>query len=144
MDFNDIGDQKGYYILDMSPENIEYSFFKNTVSPTHVKVNLSNLQTLKTIAKKKGWTNLAVKIVIDKDVKSNLLDKIIASINFEAPFSLTTDYLHKFSIGDNIQLTNEFGDLNIKQCIVEYIDSLDIEEKSDVISKTIHLYNKFS
>ena len=144
MDFNDIGDQKGYYILDLGSKNIQYEFFKNNISPTHVKVNLSNLQTLKTIAKKKGWSNIAVKIVIDKDIKSNLLDKIIASINFEAPFSLTTDYLHKFSIGDNINITNEFGDLNIKECIVEYIESLDIEDKSEVISKTIHLYNKFS
>ena len=144
MDFNDIGDQKGYYILDFSSENIQYEFFKNTVSPTHVKVNLSNLQTLKNIAKKKGWSNIAVKIIIDKDIKSNLLDKIIASINFESPFSFTTDYLHKFSIGDNVNITNEFGDLNIKQCIVEYIESLDIEDKKEVISKTIHLYNKFS
>ena len=80
----------------------------------------------------------------DKDIKSNLLDKIIASINFEAPFSLTTDYLHKFSIGDNINITNEFGDLNIKQCIVEYIDSLDIEDKPTIINKTLQLYNNFS
>jgi len=144
MDFNDIGDSKGYYIIDLAPEEIEYKFYKNTISPTHVKVNLSNLDTLKSIAKKKGWSNLAIKVVIDKDVKSNLLDKIIASINFEAPFSFTTDYLHKFSIGDNVNLTNEFGDLNIKQCIIEYIESLDVEDKVEVITKTVHLYNKFS
>jgi DNA repair exonuclease SbcCD nuclease subunit len=144
MDFNDIGDQKGYYILDLGSKNIQYEFFKNNISPTHVKVNLSSLQTLKNIAKKKGWSNIAVKIVIDKDIKSNLLDKIIASINFESPFSFTTDYLNKFSIGDNINITNEFGDLNIKQCIIEYIDSLDIEDKDEVTIKTIHLYNKFS
>ena len=144
MDFNDIGDQKGYYVLDMESKDIQYEFFKNTISPTHVKVDLSNLKTLKSIAEKKGWSNLAVKIVIDKDIKANLLDKIIASINFEAPFSLTTDYLNKFSIGDNINLTNDLGDLNIKQCIIEYIESLDIEDKNEVISKTVHLYNKFS
>lgn len=144
MDFNDIGDQKGYYILDLEPENIQYEFFENNVSPTHVKVNLSDLQVLKSIAKKKGWSNIAIKIIIDKDIKSNLLDKIIASINFEAPFSFTTDYLHKFSIGDKVNITNEFGDLNIKQCIIEYIDSLDVENKAEVITKTVHLYNKFS
>ena len=113
------------------------------MSPVHVKVNLSNLQQLKSIAKKRGWSNLAIKIIIDKDIKTNLLDKIIASINFEAPFSLVTDYLQKFTIGDNIKLTNDLGDLNIKQCIIEYIESLDIENKSNVISKTVHLYNKF-
>ena len=67
-----------------------------------------------------------------------------AGLNFEAPFSFTTDYLHKFSIGDNIKITNEFGDLNIKQCIIEYIESLDVEDKTAVINKTVQLYNKFS
>ena len=65
------------------------------------------------------------KVVSIKDIKTNLLNKIISSINFEAPFSLVTDYLHKFSIGDNIAISNELGDLNIKQCIIEYIESHD-------------------
>jgi len=144
MDFNDINDKKGYYILNLEEPKIEYEFIENNISPIHVKVNLTNLEELKKVAKEVGWSKLAVKIIIDKDIKSNLLDKIIASINFEAPFSLTTDYLHKFSIGDNINITNEFGDLNIKQCIVEYIDSLDIEDKPAIINKTIQLYNNFS
>ena len=143
MDFNDIHDVKGYYILDFEPETISYEFFRNNMSPVHVKVNLSELESLKKFAKQKGWSNLAIKIVIDKEIKNNLLNKIISSINFEAPFSLVTDYLHKFSIGDNLTVTNDFGDLNIKQCIVEYIESLDIENTKDVITKTIHLYNKF-
>ena len=104
---------------------------------------MSQLDELKRFAEEKGWSNLAIKVIIDKDIKSNLLNKIISSINFEAPFSLVTDYLHKFSIGDKVTITNDFGDLNIKQCIVEYIESLDIENTRDVISKTIHLYNKF-
>ena len=143
MDFNDITDQKGFYILDFNDNNIKYKFIDNNISPKHVKVNLSELQKLKNIAKTNGWSKLAIKIIIDKEIKTNLLDKMIASINFEAPFSLTTDYLHKFNIGNNIKLTNELGDLNIKDCIVEYIESLDIDNKKEVISKTIHLYNQF-
>jgi len=143
MDFNDINDQKGYYILDFEQENITYDFYENNISPIHVKVNLSELEKLKVIAKKKGWSNLSIKIIIDKDIKINLLDKIISSINFEGPFSMVTDHLHKFNIGDNISITNDLGDLNIKQCIVEYIESLDIDNKQNVKAKTINLYNKF-
>jgi len=143
MDFNDIKDQKGYYILDFEPENITYNFHENNISPIHVKVNLSRLEDLKNIAKEKGWSNLCIKIIIDKDVKLNILDKIISSINFEGPFSLTTDYLHKFNIGDNINISNELGDLNVRLCIIEYIDSLDIDNKVPVTNKTIELYNQF-
>ena len=89
-------------------------------------------------------TRILDKYGSDKDIKTNLIDKIIASINFEAPFSLVTDYLHKFNIGDNIEIINELGDLNIKQCIIEYVESLDIDNKEEVIQKTVHLYNQFS
>ncbi len=143
MDFNDINDQKGYYILDFESENITYDFFENNITPIHVKVNLTDLETLKPIAKKRGWSNLSIKVIIDKDIKINLLDKIISSINFEGPFSLTTDYLHQFSIGDNINISNDLGDLNIKQCMVEYIDSLDIDNKLEVTKRTIGFYNQF-
>ena len=143
MDFNDINDQKGYYVFDFEKENISYDFFENHISPIHVKVNLSEIEKLKSIAKNKGWSNLSIKIIIDKDIKINLLDKLISSINFEGPFSLTTDYLHKFELGNNISITNDLGDLNIKECIIEYIDSLDIENKMQVTKKTITLYNSF-
>ena len=143
MDFNDIKDQKGFYILDFSSKKIKYQFIENNISPIHVKVNISNLKELKPLAKKYGWSNLAIKVVIDKEIKTNLLDKMIAAINFESPFSLVTDYLHKFNIGDNITVSNELGDLNVKQCIIEYIESLDIEDKQTIINKTVSLYNKF-
>ena len=143
MDFNDIKDQKGYYVLDFKKENITYDFYENNVSPIHVKVTLSELEDLQTIAKNKGWSNLSIKIVIDKEIKINLLDKIISSINYEGPFALTTDYLNKLTLGDNISISNDLGDLNIKECIVEYIDSLDVENKHAVTSKTISLYNQF-
>lgn len=143
MDFNDINDQKGYYVLNFDSTNITYDFYENNISPIHVKVNFTDLEKLKVIAKNKGWSKLAIKVVIDQEIKSTSLNKIISAINYEAPFSFVTDYLHKFNIGDNIELTNEFGDLNIKQCIVEYIESLDVENKHDVINKTISLYNQF-
>ena len=51
--------------------------------------------------------------------------------------------LEKFNIGENITLSNDLGDLNIKACIVEYIESLDVNNKVEVTNKTISLYNKF-
>ena len=44
MDFHDIGDQKGFYILNFDDKDIKYEFIENNVSPIHVKVNLSELQ----------------------------------------------------------------------------------------------------
>ena len=73
MDFNDIQDQKGFYIFDFSEQNIAYTFIDNKISPIHVKVNLSDLAELKATAKKIGWSKLAIKIIIDKDIKTKTL-----------------------------------------------------------------------
>ena len=52
MDFNDIQDQKGFYIFDFNEQNIKYTFVDNKISPIHVKVNLSELEKLKSYSKK--------------------------------------------------------------------------------------------
>ena len=36
MDFNDINDPKGYYILNFNSDKIEYDFFENNITPIHI------------------------------------------------------------------------------------------------------------
>ena len=75
---------------------------------------------------------------------------VVEDVNSKKTFNIPKDKFFKSfnrikdNFGDNIELTNELGDLNIKQCIIEYVESLDIDNKKEVISKTVHLYNQFS
>ena len=41
MDFGDVGNTKGYYILNL--DNMEYDFFPNNISPSYKKISLSEL-----------------------------------------------------------------------------------------------------
>ena len=41
MDFGDVYSTKGYYILDVP--KMKYTFYENSVSPTHQKIKLSEL-----------------------------------------------------------------------------------------------------
>jgi len=139
MDFSDLGDKKGYYIIDL--ENISYEFFENTVSPKHVKIKTSEIQ--KIVEYKDQLGSLLIKLIVDNDIKIKDLDNIVAKVNSFKPVDLTVDYLHKFN-PDNVTFENELSDLDTRGCIVEYIDTtIDPEFKQDVISKTLEIYKQF-
>ena len=40
MDFGDVGNTKGYYVLNL--DDMEYEFIQNTISPNYIKISLSH------------------------------------------------------------------------------------------------------
>lgn len=139
MDFSDLGDQKGYYIIDF--DSLDYQFVSNNVSPNHVKLKTSEIQKLPSYKNK--LHNIILKLYVDNDIKIKDLDNIISKVNTYNPVDLTVDYLYKFN-PENTPFTNELSDLNTRECIIEYIDNtIDDEYKTDVIKKTIEIYKQF-
>ena len=139
MDFSDLGDTKGFYILDFN--DLTYKFYENVISPNHVKIKTSNISILPTY--KDRLNNIILKLQVDNDIRIKDLDNIVSKVNSYNPVDLTVDYLHKFDPG-NIPFTNELADLNTRECIIEYIDNtIDEEYKTDVIKKTIDIYKQF-
>lgn len=102
-DFNDSGDDKGYHILNLEDDSVE--FVRNTVSPKFVKVPLSKIKDYKDDVE-----GNIVKLIIDMDVEDDKVEKFKIYLNNFAPFRLTTEY--------NV-VTKTIGD-------VEQVDSIDI------------------
>ena len=102
-DFNDSGDDKGYHILNLEDDSVE--FIKNTVSPKFIKVPLSKIKDYKDDVE-----GNIVKLIIDMDVEDDKVEKFKVYLNNFAPFRLTTEY--------NV-VTKTIGD-------VEQVDSIDI------------------
>ena len=139
MDFSDLGDKKGFYIIDL--EDLSYEFIENNYSPNHVKIKTSDIAILPQY--KDRLHNIILKLLVDNDIKIKDLDNIVSKVNSYNPVDLTVDYLHKFNPGDT-PFTNELADLNTRECIIEYIDNtIDDEYKVDVIKKTIEIYKQF-
>lgn len=144
MDFGDTGGSKGYYILDMSTLN--YNFYENTVSPKHKKITLTELASQKSLSGadvKNIVNNSIVKLIIDtKAAKSDNIDALIKKMNAFNPFSFSVDYsLYNNSI--NIEDQNyEATGVDMQETIEEFVNVLDIENKSEIITYCFDLYKR--
>jgi DNA repair exonuclease SbcCD nuclease subunit len=103
-DFNDSGDTKGYHILNI--ESGELAFVPNNVSPEFVKIPLSKIKDFKS----EHVEGNLVKLIIDKDISDDKIDKFKIYLNNFSPYRLTVEY--------NV-MTKTIGE-------VEQVDSIDI------------------
>ena len=143
MDFGDVETKKGYYILDI--KNKKYNFYPNTISPIHKKVFLSELVKLPGITDevKKMFNNNIVKFIIDRHIAPDEIELLLTIFSELNAMSITTDYainFDRFGLDDH-----DLGDISgvdISTAIEEFVNLLDIDNKSDVIEHTLQLYKK--
>ncbi len=136
--FGDVSDERGIYIIDLDSE--QYTFYKNTTSPEHIKINLSDLVDNK-IDENKISKNI-IKLIIDKNIdhdkvlvyKDNLFKKI--------PLVFKTEY----QIIENVNVNSvndqfSFDENNFLKDIEEYLNKSDIEHKKELVDYLKELYN---
>jgi DNA repair exonuclease SbcCD nuclease subunit len=116
-DFNDCGDAKGYHILNLEDDSVE--FVRNTVSPEFIKIPLTKI---KDYSKEDVEGNI-IKLIIDKDIDDDKVEKFKIYLSNFAPFRLTTEY--------NV-VTKTIGD-------VEQVDSIDIVGMFDEFYEQLNL-----
>jgi DNA repair exonuclease SbcCD nuclease subunit len=143
MDFGDVECTKGYYILDIPSKT--YEFFENTISPKHKKVFLSKLVKYPGLNDevKKIFANNIVKFIIDRHIAPDEIEYLLSKFSGLDAVSITTDYainFDKFGIDD--QDTSGISGVDIPTAIEEFINLLDIEDKTRVIEHTLDLYRK--
>ena len=144
MDFGDSGNKKGYYILDT--DTLEYEFFSNKQSPKHIKINLSQLIKFKTITKdvEKIFKGNIIKLVIDRDVSTDDADKLLYRLTQLQSFRLDVDYdvnFNKFETSESDSV--DMSSFDMAEAISEFIDILDIKNKSETTSYLTDLYKKY-
>ena len=143
LDFSDRDTLKGYYILDTS--NLTYSFIENKLSPKHKKFTITEL------AKKyeeervvKGdIENRFVKLVLDKYVNQDDLDRLTAKLATYKPYSLIVDPIVNFSyFADVDESDQDLSGIDISKAIIEFVNMMDINNKQDVVNYTLELYTQ--
>lgn len=117
MDRGDRGNEKGFYVLDLSENNISEKFVPNTVSPRHIKFEITNLLNLNLTELESIFSNNFVDIAV------------------ESSFS------QRFSISRFTELIKELGHRRVE--FISY--SLDqIASRSQVELDSTYEYNIFS
>jgi len=142
-DFGDRDTTKGYYVLDTS--DLTYKFIENSISPKHKKYTLTDLMSLygehsdlESLIQKRF-----TKIVLDRHINQEDLNKLTAKLGSYKPLSLIIDPAVNFSYfseGDNKD--QDFSGIDITKAIVEFVNMMDINNREDVIAYTLNLYNQ--
>ena len=143
MDFGDSGQTKGFYILDTN--DLSYTFHTNNITPKHIKVFLSKLITEKDVINffETVVSSNIIKLIIDKNINTEHLDLLVAKLLSYKPCDLRIDYdvnynKVKFSEEGEYDLSG----IDIIEAVNEFINLLDIENKSEVVKYTTDLYKK--
>lgn len=137
MDFSDVGNTRGYHILDIETGDLE--FFENSVSPKFIKILLSEIGDVK----EDDIQGNIVKLIIDKDVSDEEFEKFKAYIRkfsphqFESEFNVSSRTIDNVETIDSIDLVEQFA---------EFQAQLKLEKEQDVrvgnIIKTLYENNK--
>jgi DNA repair exonuclease SbcCD nuclease subunit len=144
MDFNDSGTTKGYYTLDI--QSGEMFFTENKTSPKHFNISLSYLLTEKTLTdkvKEKFKDNL-IKLKIDRRISPDDMEFLINVLKGLKPINLNVEYETEISDYGLNESELDLSGIDIEQAIIEFIDTLESNNKKDLIQYTIELYNRLS
>lgn len=143
LDFGDAGTTKGYYILDLPSMN--YTFYPNTISPKHIKYQLSELVKISDFknSAKEIINNNIVKIVIDKNISNDDLEILSTKITNFGPMNFMLDHAHAFDrFGALSQDDVDLSGVDIPRAISEFVSMLEIQNKKEVIDYTVSVYNQ--
>lgn len=143
MDFGDSGNDKGIYILNL--DNFWFDFIENPVSPKCNRINLSDFTTKGDIDSQDEAKihNQIVRLRIDKNITQEDLTYLTQYIYNLKPLAFSIDYDYSFNrlLTEDNQKTQIFG-VDIPHAIEEFINLLEIDNKTEIIEYTIGLYNK--
>lgn len=142
MDFGDLDNTKGFYILDL--DTLEYEFNENIISPQYKKIHLSELVQLGTIdsSVREIFTNNIVKLKIDKNITQEDIDILTSKLTQLKPLNFSLDYDINFNRIGTERLEKDLSGIDIPTAIEEFVNLLDIKNKKEVLSYTLDLYNK--
>ena len=137
--WSDVDETKGYYILDIKNDDID--FFENTISPKYYKIKLSDLMDKdKRPDLKKKITGNFIKIIVDKKLDYEMFEKLQTSLNALKPMDLGSDFSERSTI--ETPETYEAVNMDIPVLIPEYVDLLDKPDLRDkIVAEMDDIYN---
>lgn len=141
MDFSDVDSQKGFDIINTNDMTFETVI--NNISPKFIRKKLSEIKNEKEI--KNLIENNFVKIIIDKNIESEKLEKVSTELNFYKPLNLTFEHQIDENIFKNTSSTfDEKTGQSMIDTIKTYIDNLPIENKDEVFEYINEIYKEFA
>lgn len=133
-DFNDYGDTKGYYILDIMDGDLE--FVENTISPRYEKIFLSKIKSYKDT----DISNNFVKLIVDIDATDKQVEKVQTYIQKFKPHHLHTEYN---TVSKTVVDVEELDSIDLWSNIEEFVGQIQMADDmiEDVTAELQELYD---
>jgi DNA repair exonuclease SbcCD nuclease subunit len=145
MNFNDLDNEKGYYILNLITN--KFNFHTNPISPLHKKVRLSEIVKEGEITDyiRDTMCNNIIKLIIDKHISGKETDILVDVLSRLKPLSLNVDYeinFNSYQFIDNERC--DLSNVDMEEALIDFIKMLDVEgdQKVDVERYSLDIYNK--
>lgn len=141
--FGDCEQIRGIYTLNLETEEIV--FIENTISPKHIKIALSDFKkpdissTLKKVV-----PNNIISFIIDDDISIEKIDLLSSAIKKLNPVMFRIDYTYEEIKNVENSKNVEYSLIDIEETIEDFVNSIDIEHKNEVISYISEIYNTIS
>jgi DNA repair exonuclease SbcCD nuclease subunit len=134
MDFGDTESTKGYYLMNF--DTMEYTFHENKISPKHKKIKLSEYENAPSVVE-----NNIVRIIVDKNIESEELEKYSANIKSQNPIAISFDNTIAFNpVSEELDEEYDLSGIDMVKAISDFVGLLDIDNKEDVTKYTTELY----
>lgn len=139
--FGDTGDERGIYVFDLETE--KFNFIENTVSPLHKKIKISDIKEKKIDVEflKNEIPNNLICLIIDQTITPDLHSILVSKIQNLNPKNLKIEYAEP-QLGVTINGTPEFEISDISKTIEEYVDAMDVQNKSEIKTYLSDIYKK--
>jgi DNA repair exonuclease SbcCD nuclease subunit len=142
-DWGDFGTTKGLYILDIT--TLQYNFIENNISPQYRRLYYTELingtytpETLKAVI-----TGNIVKFIVNESIEPSTLDTIVRKLVAIKPVEFTIEHdLSQQSKLNIEEAANKEFNISIEKSIEEFIDLMDIKDKTHVKKYITELYQK--
>jgi|TARA_R110002110_G_scaffold7140_1_gene36243 DNA repair exonuclease SbcCD nuclease subunit len=135
MDFADVDNIKGYYILDLEDGDLE--FVENTVSPKFKKITASKIKTYT----EDDFDNNIIKLIVDIEMTDKQVEKFQTYIAKFKPWQFNTEFNTVSKLTDDVE---EIDSIDVLEQFDEYIEQLkfDDDKQKRIDTKIKELYAK--
>jgi DNA repair exonuclease SbcCD nuclease subunit len=131
--FGDVKDERGIYIFNIETEDIE--FIENTISPKHYKVSIDENFDEDIIK------NNFISLIVDNQADENQIIEFKGKLLNLNPKNIRIDYNENDSKIEVFDENKELGTSDLIKSIEEYIETLNPENKKEVVEYIKEMYN---
>ena len=139
MNFGDVNNVKGFYILDMSDDSEE--FIPNPISPHHHKIFAADVLDGDLSKYKDRIPGNIIRLVVNTKISPDMVDKIQKNIIIHKPAACTVEFLMDVKTLDMIKdFNSDMTGVNIENAIVDFVNNLDIDNKPSLTTECVRYY----